>query len=85
MSLGVSALSSPALIFEFNFIPVILSSGRGMEGIIITPVYCLLVRLILLVLFQDRMSGLRMMKESDMPLNLHLFPLSIGRSHLVHF
>lgn len=64
---------------------MVVSSGRGTEDIIITPVYCLLVGLIFLVLFQDWMSGLRMMKESDMPLNLHPFPLSIGGSHLVHF
>ena len=56
-----------------------------MQGTVISLVYCLLVRLILLVLFQDWMSGLRVMKESDLPLNLHLSPLSIGGGHRVHF
>lgn len=56
-----------------------------MQGIIISLVCCLLVRLILLVLFQDWMSGLRVMKESDLPLNLHLSPLSTGGGHRIHF
>ena len=56
-----------------------------MQGIIISLVYCLLVCLILLVLFQDWMSGLRVMKESYLPLNLHLSPLNIGGGHRVHF
>lgn len=55
------------------------------QGIVISLVYRLLVRLMLLVLFQDWMSGLRVMKESDLPLNLHLSPLSVGGGHRVHF
>lgn len=63
-----------------NLIAVILRPLGGHYP----PVSCLLVRLLFLVLLQDRMAGLWVMEESSMPPALHLSPLNHGGGRLVH-
>lgn len=83
--LAVSAFISQALMLvealTGNLIAVILRP----LGSHYPPMSCLLVCLMFLILFQDRMSGLWVMKESSRPPSLRLSPLNNRGGRLIHF